>query len=86
MHTCGVYVVMSPNEYDGRLKVDQDPRRIRVQLDRNRGELTFSDPDNNTHLLTMPLVFTEPLVPVFHTYSKLKSLPVKASVTVAQHS
>ncbi|XP_029632712.1 tripartite motif-containing protein 35-like [Salmo trutta] len=87
LHTCGIYIVMSPNENNSHLKVDQDPRRIRVQLDRNRGELTFSDPDKNTHLLTMPLVFTEPLVPVFRTYeSKLKILPVKPSVTVAQHS
>ncbi|XP_055760376.1 E3 ubiquitin-protein ligase TRIM35-like isoform X1 [Salvelinus fontinalis] len=89
LHTCGVYVVMSPNEYGGNphLTVVRDPRRIRVQLDRNRRELTFSDPDSNTHLLTMPLLFTEPLVPIFRTYeSKLKILPVKASVTVAQHS
>jgi hypothetical protein len=35
LHTCGVYVVMSPNEFDSRpgLKVVQDPRRIRVQLE-----------------------------------------------------
>uniref|UniRef100_A0A4W5P7A2 Tripartite motif-containing protein 35-like n=1 Tax=Hucho hucho TaxID=62062 RepID=A0A4W5P7A2_9TELE len=89
LHSCGGYVVMSPNEYDSKphFKVVQDPRWIRVQLDRNRGELTFSDPDNNTHLFTLPLVFTEPLVPVFRTYeSKLKILPVKPSVTVEQHS
>ncbi|CDQ64122.1 unnamed protein product [Oncorhynchus mykiss] len=35
LHTCGVYVVMSPNEYDGKpgLTVVQDPRMIRVQLE-----------------------------------------------------
>ncbi|XP_062390984.1 E3 ubiquitin-protein ligase TRIM35-like isoform X2 [Sardina pilchardus] len=69
------------------LTVYQKLQRISVQLDWDRGELSFSDPDNNTHLHTFTHTFTERVFPYFWTGSNvpLRMLPVKASVRVEQH-
>ncbi|XP_067107558.1 E3 ubiquitin-protein ligase TRIM35-like [Osmerus mordax] len=69
--------------------VRQNPQRIRVQLDWDGGKLSFSDPDRNTHLHTITHTFTERLFPYIDngsTIHPLRILPVKASVTVEQHS
>ncbi|XP_076119255.1 zinc-binding protein A33-like [Alosa pseudoharengus] len=70
------------------LTVQQKLQRIRVQLDWDRGELSFSDPDNNTHLHTLTHTFTERVFPYFSTIRNvpLRMLPLKASVGVEQHS
>ena len=67
------------------LTVEQKPQRIRVQLDWDRGKLSFSVPDNNKHLHTLKHTFTERVFPYFNVDSSyLRILPVKASVTVEQ--
>ncbi|XP_062391302.1 nuclear factor 7, brain-like [Sardina pilchardus] len=70
------------------LTVQQKLQRIRVQLDWDRGKLTFSDPDNNTHLHTLTHTFTERLFPYFNgaKISPLRVVPVKVSVSVEQPS
>ena len=71
------------------LTVRQNPQRIRVQLDWDGGKLSFSDPDRNTHLHTLTHTFTERVFPWIETdctLHPLRILPVKASVTVEQHS
>ncbi|XP_062391164.1 zinc-binding protein A33-like [Sardina pilchardus] len=66
-----------------RLTVQQKPQRIRVQLDWDRGKLTFSDPDNITHLHTLTHAFTERVFPFFNGYP-LRISPVKVSVGVVR--
>ncbi|XP_063069964.1 E3 ubiquitin-protein ligase TRIM35-like [Engraulis encrasicolus] len=70
------------------LTVKQKLQRIRVQLDWDRGELTFFDPDSNTHLHTFTHTLTERVFPYFNggRVAPLRILPVKASVRVEHHS
>ena len=82
----GKYGTCSTPQPPTLLTVKQKPQRIRVQLDWDRGKLSFSDPDNNTHLHTLTHTFTERVLPYFATKSSLRILPVKAAVTVEQLS
>ncbi|XP_046872210.1 E3 ubiquitin-protein ligase TRIM35-like isoform X2 [Hypomesus transpacificus] len=86
----GSYSAGSSGSLSFALIVRQKPQRIRLQLDWDRGMLSFSDPDRNTHLYTFTHIFRrERLLPFIWNGSSLhplRILPVKASVTVEQHS
>uniref|UniRef100_A0AAR2K1I1 Uncharacterized protein n=1 Tax=Pygocentrus nattereri TaxID=42514 RepID=A0AAR2K1I1_PYGNA len=66
----------------------EKPQRVRVQLDWDRGKVTFTELLTNTHLHTITHTFTQIVLPFFYNYSvhPLMILPVKTSVTVEQHS
>ncbi|XP_062329509.1 zinc-binding protein A33-like [Osmerus eperlanus] len=85
----GKYTAVSSSWSATVLTVGQNPQRIRVQLDWDGGKLSFSDPDRNTLLHTLTHTFTERVFPYIDnmcTLHPLRIVPVKASVTVEQHS
>ncbi|XP_076119145.1 E3 ubiquitin-protein ligase TRIM39-like [Alosa pseudoharengus] len=76
-YKAGEYKAHVPPQPSTLLTVQQKLQRIRVQLDWDRGELSFSDPDNNTHLHTLTHTFTERVFPYFFPgTSSLRILPV----------
>ncbi|XP_007230531.3 zinc-binding protein A33 [Astyanax mexicanus] len=65
----GEYGTCSSPQSATHLSVSQKVRRVRVELDWDRGKLSFSDPLTNTHLHTFKHTFTERVFPRFGTIS-----------------
>ncbi|XP_053171951.1 nuclear factor 7, brain-like [Scomber japonicus] len=80
------YSAYSPPAPRTNLPQKKKPQRIRVNLDWNRGNLSFSDPDTNTHIHTFTHTFTDTLFPYIWTefVHPLKISPLKVSVTKQQ--
>ncbi|XP_053171634.1 nuclear factor 7, ovary-like [Scomber japonicus] len=78
------YSACSPSAPLTDLRVKKKLQRIRVNLDWNRGNLSFSDPDTNTHIHTFTHTFTDTLFPYIYSMDEppLKISPLKVSVIV----
>ncbi|XP_053180930.1 nuclear factor 7, ovary-like [Scomber japonicus] len=61
VHRSGKYT----NGLSKTVTVKKSLQRIRVQLDYDRGEVSFYDPENETHIYTHRDTFTEKLFPFF---------------------
>ncbi|XP_022059914.1 zinc-binding protein A33-like [Acanthochromis polyacanthus] len=63
--------------------VEKSFQRIRVQLDYDRGEVSFYDPEDMTHIYTHRETFTEKLFPYFEItyFSDPKSIEIKVCQT-----
>ncbi|XP_030277186.1 nuclear factor 7, ovary-like [Sparus aurata] len=80
----GKYSAHSSSTPSTVLVVQKKLQRIRVNLDWNRGKLSFSDPDTDTHIHTFTHTFTEKMSPYIYSLQNLKILPLKVCVTVEQ--
>ncbi|XP_063325274.1 nuclear factor 7, brain-like [Pelmatolapia mariae] len=81
----GKYSACSPSAHTD-LSVEKKLQRIRVNLDWNRGKLSFSDPDTNTHIHTFTHTFTHRMFPYILSAGKVRVCPLKVSVSVEQMS
>ncbi|XP_071368554.1 nuclear factor 7, ovary-like isoform X1 [Centroberyx affinis] len=71
-----------------RLNLKRQPQRIRVQLDCDKGRISFYDPLDNTHIYTFKHAFTEKVFPYFWLGCKqcpLKIEPLEFSVKAADY-
>uniref|UniRef100_A0AAR2M1Q5 Uncharacterized protein n=1 Tax=Pygocentrus nattereri TaxID=42514 RepID=A0AAR2M1Q5_PYGNA len=80
--------ILCPGQSVHSFTPKEKPQKVRVQLDWDRGKVTFTDLLTNTHLHTITHTFTQRVLPYFSNRSvhPLRILPVKTSVTVEQHS
>uniref|UniRef100_A0A3P8UBH8 B30.2/SPRY domain-containing protein n=1 Tax=Amphiprion percula TaxID=161767 RepID=A0A3P8UBH8_AMPPE len=80
------YSAGSPLTSSTDLSVQKKLQRIRVNLDCNRGKLSFSDPDTKTHIHTFNHTFTQRMFPYIYTKGKVQIFPEKVTETLEQIS
>ncbi|XP_016365372.1 nuclear factor 7, brain-like [Sinocyclocheilus rhinocerous] len=61
------YFSQSPEKPNSPFPVKEKLQRVRLELDWDRGKLSFCDPVTNKHLCTITTTFTERVFPFFHS-------------------
>ncbi|KAL7859142.1 hypothetical protein SRHO_G00142890 [Serrasalmus rhombeus] len=84
----GTFFICGPSEPDHCASSKEKLQRVRVELDWDRGKVTFTDLTNCTQLYTITDTFTKRVLPFFCNWDicPLRILPVKTSIMVEQHS
>uniref|UniRef100_A0AAR2LX16 Uncharacterized protein n=1 Tax=Pygocentrus nattereri TaxID=42514 RepID=A0AAR2LX16_PYGNA len=84
----GTFFICGPSEPDHCASSKEKLQRVRVELDWDRGKVTFTDLTNCTQLHTITDTFTKRVLPFFCNWDicPLRILPVKTSIMVEQHS
>ncbi|XP_076851623.1 E3 ubiquitin-protein ligase TRIM39-like [Brachyhypopomus gauderio] len=79
----GKYWTYCPGQKDHYFTPTEKVQRVRVQLDWDRGKVTFTDLLTSSHLRTITDTFTVTVFPLFCSYSSspMRILPAKISVT-----
>ncbi len=88
-HINSEYYSQSPDQPSTHVTVKEQLQRMRVQLDCERGKVSFSDPLTNICLCSFTTTFTETVFPFLYnrcSTSPLRILPVKLIVTTENHS
>ncbi|XP_063767042.1 E3 ubiquitin-protein ligase TRIM35-like [Eleginops maclovinus] len=76
----GEYSACSPSGPPTPLLLQKKLQRVSVNLDWNRGKLSFSDPDTNTYIHTFTHTFTERMFPYISGLEEVKVLPLTVCV------
>uniref|UniRef100_A0AAY5F3F8 Tripartite motif-containing protein 35-like n=1 Tax=Electrophorus electricus TaxID=8005 RepID=A0AAY5F3F8_ELEEL len=81
------YWISCPGQADHVLTPTEKLQRVRVQLDWNRGKVTFTDLITSSHLHTITHTFTDTVFPIIYSYSSpVRLLPAKISVMIENQS
>ncbi|XP_073691424.1 E3 ubiquitin-protein ligase TRIM35-like [Garra rufa] len=77
-YNTGVWCVTYRCSSSSGFRIEQDLDRVRVNLDYDRGTVSFSDPVTNTHLHTFTTSFTHTLLPFFEMSTSLRILSINS--------
>ncbi|KAI5106879.1 tripartite motif-containing protein 35-like, partial [Silurus meridionalis] len=72
----GIYNACSTPEQSIPIKVVNKLQRIRVQLDWDKGKLSFSDPLTKTHIFTFTHAFNEKILPLINVGCKVSPMKI----------